>query len=294
LPAFVFTNPLTLEQVKGAANTDGGVLVAMNSFKNYTILPEEGIMEAGPALNWGQVYSALVPYGKIVIGGRLKDIGTGGLTLGGGIHYFTNKYGFAMDNVVSYEVVTADGKIVDASATCNPDLFWALKGGSNNFGIVTKFTYKTFDVPVVSTQFSIYAEAALPAFSKGIAGLGQTDDANPIGAGGTFSLLCNVTGGPGLLQMLGVQEGATTSQFANFSSIPAEATLLNVNNVTTLAQASTILSLIPYQASRYVLLSKFSCYWLLTLHIGGPSEQKVLSGLTLTTSSKCTRCSRPL
>ena len=251
-------------------------------------------MEAGPALNWGQVYSALVPYGKIVIGGRLKDIGTGGLTLGGGIHYFTNKYGFAMDNVVSYEVVTADGKIVDASATCNPDLFWALKGGSNNFGIVTKFTYKTFDVPVVSTQFSIYAEAALPAFSKGIAGLGQTDDANPIGAGGTFSLLCNVTGGPGLLQMLGVQEGATTSQFANFSSIPAEATLLNVNNVTTLAQASTILSLIPYQASRYVLLSKFSCYWLLTLHIGGPSEQKVLPGLTLTTSSKCTRCSRPL
>jgi hypothetical protein len=98
LPAFVFTNPLTLEQVKGAANTDGGVLVALNSFKNYTILPEEGIMEAGPALNWGQVYSALVPYGKIVIGGRLKDIGTGGLTLGGGIHYFTNKYGFAMDN----------------------------------------------------------------------------------------------------------------------------------------------------------------------------------------------------
>lgn len=83
------------------------------------------------------MYAFLEPYGKVVIGGRLKTIGIAGLTIGGGISYFTAKYGFGMDNVLAYDIVTASGKVVTASATNNSDLFWAMKGG----GSVSGFFY---------------------------------------------------------------------------------------------------------------------------------------------------------
>lgn len=211
-------------------------------------------MEVGPALPWGDVYGALEPYGKIAIGGRLTAIGNAGLTLGGGIHYFANKYGFAMDNVLAYEVVTADGQVITASATSNQDLFWALKGGSNNFGIVTKFTYRTFDVPKVSTQMIVFTEAALQPFTKAISDLGYFEESTITAAGGIFSFSYDVTTGVALLTTLGVQEGATLtpSSFANFSAIPAQDRVFGpINNITTLAQAASILPAGPYQYARW-------------------------------------------
>ena len=74
-----------------------------------------------------------------VVGGRIGDVGVGGLTLGGGISFFSNMHGWTCDNVASYEVVTASGEIVTASSQSNADLYWALRGGGNNFGVVTKF-----------------------------------------------------------------------------------------------------------------------------------------------------------
>ncbi|KAH0846732.1 FAD binding domain protein [Fonsecaea pedrosoi] len=87
------------------------------------------------------------PADVTVIGGRVSAIGVGGLTTGGGISFFSNIHGWACDNVVSYEVVTASGVIVTASATQNKDLFFALRGGGNNFGIVTKFTLNAVPLP---------------------------------------------------------------------------------------------------------------------------------------------------
>ena len=92
----------------------------------------------GAGNRWIDVYHRLEPKNLVVIGGRVAPIGVGGLTLGGGISYFSNTYGWACDNVASYEVVTASGKVVVASPDTHQDLYWALRGGGNNFGIVTK------------------------------------------------------------------------------------------------------------------------------------------------------------
>lgn len=208
-------------------------------------------MEAGPALPWIDVYTALEPYGRIAIGGRLASIGIAGLTLGGGINYFTNKWGFAMDNILAYEVVTGKGKVVTANATHHRDLFWALKGGSNNFGIVTKFTYQTYEVPTVSTLSAYYLDPALSTYSKAIDDLALFEEVETTAAGGIFTIFYNATSDSSIFITLGVQAGSTTppSYFANFSAIPAAYTLQSVTNVTTLAQVSYILNQ-PEQQSR--------------------------------------------
>lgn len=84
-------------------------------------------------------------------------MGVPGLLLGGGINFFSNKYGLAADNVLSYEVVLANGDIVTATANSYSDLFWALKGGSSNFGIVTKFQLKTYRIPTIWTGLATFA-----------------------------------------------------------------------------------------------------------------------------------------
>lgn len=100
----------------------------------------------GPGNSWYDVYRQLDPKGVSVVGGREAGVGVGGLTLGGGISYFSGRYGWACDNVRNYEVVLADGSIVNASPTSHPDLYWALRGGSGtNFGIVSRFDLASFE-----------------------------------------------------------------------------------------------------------------------------------------------------
>lgn len=102
-------------------------MIALSSLSNISISADGHSVEAGPALNWYQLYSYLGLYG--VVGGRFKTIGISGLKLGGGISYFTPKYGFATDNALAYEVVLSCGQVVTATATDNSDLFFGLKGG---------------------------------------------------------------------------------------------------------------------------------------------------------------------
>ena len=93
--------------------------------------------------SWADVYSYLEPYGLAAAGGRLGPVGVPGLLLAGGINFFGNQVGFGCDTVVNYEVVLANGTIVEANRTSHSDLFWALKGGSSNFGLVTRFDMET-------------------------------------------------------------------------------------------------------------------------------------------------------
>src|SRR5207342_2469914 len=90
---------------------------------------------------WGQVAGALTPHGLAISSGDTKSVGVGGLTLTGGIGWKVRKYGLALDNVAGAEVVTAGGEVVRANAEENPELFWALRGGGGNFGIVTAFDF---------------------------------------------------------------------------------------------------------------------------------------------------------
>ncbi|KAI2620981.1 putative FAD-binding oxidoreductase [Hypomontagnella submonticulosa] len=149
--------------VPGAANINGGVLIDLVKFNTVEYDAAKKVAVVGTGLRWKEVYTALDPYNVTVVGGRVLDVGVGGLTLGGGLSYLTDLYGLVCDNVANFEVVTANGAIVNANAKSNPDLFWALKGGANNFGIVTKFTLKTYDIHDVWGGIRVYSLDALPA-----------------------------------------------------------------------------------------------------------------------------------
>jgi FAD/FMN-containing dehydrogenase len=170
----------------------------------------------------------------------MKTIGVPGLALIGGFHYFNNKYGYAMDNVVSYDVILGNGTQITVNKGSHADLFWALKGGANNFGIVTKFTLKTYDMPKVSTTIQLYNESGIPDFLSAVCNAANLDDEDPIAAGMIATVAYNTSTKVASASLLGVQEGTNSppSQFANFSSIPATT---RVNKVQTVKQWAAVL-----------------------------------------------------
>lgn len=103
--------------------------MTLTGLSQRTVSADRSSIAVGPGNQWVDVYAALDPYGLDAIGGRLKTIGVPGLTLIGGFHYFNNKYGWAMDNVLSYDVVLGNGTLVTVNQISHSDLFWALKGG---------------------------------------------------------------------------------------------------------------------------------------------------------------------
>ncbi|KAK7987152.1 hypothetical protein PG996_006247 [Apiospora saccharicola] len=123
----------------GANNIDNGVTIDLGLMNQTEYDPELKIAKIGGGSRWSDVYRTLEPFNVTVAGGRASEVGVGGFLTGGGNNYFSAKYGFGCDNVVNFEVVLASGEIVNANAQENPDLFKALKGGSGNFGIVTRF-----------------------------------------------------------------------------------------------------------------------------------------------------------
>ncbi len=115
---------------------------------------------------WGDVYSFLEPHGLGVAGGRLSPVGVPGLLLAGGVNFYGNQVGWGCDTVVSYEVVLADGSIVEVDKDSYPDLFWALKGGSSNFGLVTRFSLKTVKSSLVWAGSYTVSEEYIDQFLK--------------------------------------------------------------------------------------------------------------------------------
>ncbi|KAK3984533.1 bifunctional solanapyrone synthase [Cladorrhinum sp. PSN332] len=146
----------------GYANIGTGVLISLSSLNQINYDAASNVVELAPGARWGQVFTYLEPYNVTVVGGRVLDVGVGGLLLGGGLSYYTDLYGLACDNILSYEVVLADGRIVTADKSSHPDLFWALKGGSNNFGIVTRFSLAAHPLTQVWGGIRLYQSSALP------------------------------------------------------------------------------------------------------------------------------------
>lgn len=131
---------------KGASSLDDGLVIDLKNFKSLDVAADRKSVSFGPGNLWYDVYSQLDTIGLTVVGGRASSVGTGGLTLGGGIAYISSERGWSCDNVIEYEVVMADGSIKIAKATgSTADLFWALRGGGNNFGVVTKFTVNAYE-----------------------------------------------------------------------------------------------------------------------------------------------------
>ena len=126
----------------GFGTNDGGVVIGLSDLADVEIIDKERhLVRIGGGATWGEVAAALGPHGLAISSGDTKSVGVGGLTLTGGIGWKVRKYGLALDNVVAAEVVTANGEVVHASAQKNPELFWAIRGGGGNFGIVAAFEF---------------------------------------------------------------------------------------------------------------------------------------------------------
>lgn len=129
---------------KGANNIDGGITIDLRNLNTIKVSSDKKSVTVGPGNKWGQVYKVTDAAGVRVVGGRDWDVGVGGLLVGGGMSYFSGKYGFAVDNVISYTVVFADGTIREVTQKSYPDIFKALRGGGNNFGIITNFELNAY------------------------------------------------------------------------------------------------------------------------------------------------------
>ncbi|RFU81403.1 fad binding domain-containing [Trichoderma arundinaceum] len=166
----------------GASNIDNGVTIDLINLNEITLSADKTQASIGAGNVWYDVYSYLLPMNATVIGGRVSAIGVGGLTLGGGISFFSSQYGWACDNVNSFEVVFADGSIRQVSySSPYSDLYWALRGGGNNFGIVTQFNlavYPQGDLWAGSDTF-LYTKETATAINNAFYHLGINAPSDP-------------------------------------------------------------------------------------------------------------------
>ena len=134
----------------GHGTCDGGVVIDLSPMHAVQVDPEARTARAQAGATWGQFDAATQEHGLAVTGGRFSTTGIAGLTLGSGSGWLERKCGLTADNLLSVELVTADGRVLPASATENPELFWGLRGGSGNFGIVTSFEYRLHPIgPII-------------------------------------------------------------------------------------------------------------------------------------------------
>jgi FAD/FMN-containing dehydrogenase len=132
--------------VPGFGTVDDGLVIDLSRMNNVRIDPAKKVAWVGGGATWGDVDHATYPFGLAAPGGIISTTGVGGLTLGGGIGYLTRGVGLTIDSLLSADVVLADGRQVTASDYQNEDLFWALRGGGGNFGVVTSFEFQLHEV----------------------------------------------------------------------------------------------------------------------------------------------------
>jgi FAD/FMN-containing dehydrogenase len=133
----------------GLGICDDGLVIDLASIKYTRVDPAARTVTAGGGCTWGDVDHATHVFGLATPSGIISTTGVGGLTLGGGIGHLTRKCGLTIDNLISADVVLANGNFVKANADENPDLFWAIRGGGGNFGVVTSFTFKLHPIDMI-------------------------------------------------------------------------------------------------------------------------------------------------
>ena len=132
--------------VAGTAVCDGGLVIDLSRMKGIRVDPTRRTVRAEPGLTWGEFDQETQAFGLATTGGFVPTTGIAGLTLGGGLGYLMRRFGLVCDNLLSVDIVTAEGRLLTASETENEDLFWGVRGGGGNFGIVTSFEYELHPV----------------------------------------------------------------------------------------------------------------------------------------------------
>jgi FAD/FMN-containing dehydrogenase len=148
----------------GYSTCDCGIVLDFSGMRNVEVDPARKVARAQAGALWADVDRATQVHGLAVPGGQISHTGIAGLTLGGGIGWLSRQHGLTIDSLLSVELVTADGRLVTASETEHPELFWGLRGGSGNFGVVVSFEYRLHDVgPLVVGGPLLYALDDAPA-----------------------------------------------------------------------------------------------------------------------------------
>jgi FAD/FMN-containing dehydrogenase len=142
--------------VTGNAVVDGGLMIDLSAMKATRVDAARRVIVTDPGLTWKDFDLATQPFGLATTGGIISSTGVAGLTLGGGHGWLMRRYGLTCDNLLSVQLITADGRLVTARADENPDLFWGVRGGGGNFGIVTSFEFRLHPVTTVLAGFVLY------------------------------------------------------------------------------------------------------------------------------------------
>ncbi|KAH9990418.1 FAD-binding domain-containing protein [Russula vinacea] len=152
-----------------------GVQISMSRFNEIKLGLTSGTVEVGAGLTWDQVYETLEPTGVNVVGGRVSGIGVAGFTLGGGYSYLSSQYGLTVDNVAGYELVLPNGTVTIVTSD-DDDLWFGLRGGLNNFGIVTNFIFQSHLQGEIWAGFVYYTENQLDAIKEALVNFQQKND----------------------------------------------------------------------------------------------------------------------
>src|ERR687889_654363 len=144
--------------VPGYAVCEGGIVIDLSPMKGIWVDPDTRTARAQPGVTWGEFDRETQQFGLATTGGRITHTGIAGLTLGSGSGWLERKLGLTLDNLISADVVTTDGRFLKASESENEDLFWGLRGGGGNFGIVTSFEFRLYPVgPIVLGGMLFYS-----------------------------------------------------------------------------------------------------------------------------------------
>ena len=152
--------------VAGASTADGALVIDMRRMNDVVVDPEERTATVGGGATWSAFDQATQVHGLATTGGRVSSTGVAGLTLGGGSGWLEREWGLACDNLLEVELVTADGRVVTANEDENSELFWALHGGSGNFGIATKLVFRLHPLPATAFALLLWPADAGPEVTR--------------------------------------------------------------------------------------------------------------------------------
>ncbi len=150
----------------GLGSVDDGLVIDLSTMKGVRVDPKNKTVRVGPGCTTGDVDHATQAFGQAVPFGIISTTGVAGLTLSGGHGYLSRQFGLAVDNLLEADVVLADGSFVTASESENADLFWALRGGGGNFGVVTSFLFRTSPVAMIYGGPIVFELSDAPAVMK--------------------------------------------------------------------------------------------------------------------------------